>query len=123
MKKICLRSTFADRIGAEALEDDESIDDDETTEVLIKYSIVAIAADTKARETFYLIEIIEEKREASTAETDEWGTNITGGQLNLRGQFFETESGYDRRYKLLNKEAIFFRESVVYPFVQLGGKK
>ena len=122
LKKICLRSTFADRIGAEALEDDESIDDDETTEVLIKDSIVALAAGTNARETFYLIKITEEEREASTAETDEWGTNITGGQLHLRGQFFETESGYDRRYKLLKKEAIFFRESVVYPFVQMEAK-
>ena len=55
LKKICLRSTFADRIGAEALEDDEFIDDDETTEVLIKDSIVALAAGTKACETFYLI--------------------------------------------------------------------
>ena len=122
LKKICLRSTFADRIGAEALEDDESIDDDETTEVLIKGSIVALAAGTKGCETFYLIKITEEEREASTAETDEWGTNITGGQLHLRGQFFETESGYDRRYKLLKKEAIFFRESVVYPFVQMEAK-
>ena len=89
LKKICLRSTFADRIGAEALEDDEFINDDETTEVLIKDSIVALAAGTKACETFYLIKITEEEREASTAETDEWGTNITGGQLHLRGQFLK----------------------------------
>ena len=117
LKKICLRSTFADRIGAEALEDDE------TTEVLIKDSIVALAAGTKARETFYLMKITEEEKEASIKETDKWGTKIKEGQLHLRGQYFEAESGYDTRYKLLKKEAIFFRESVVYPFVQMEAKK
>ena len=67
--KICLRSSFMDRIGAEALEDDEAIDND-TTEVLIKDSIVALAADTKACKTFYLMKITEEEKEASITETD-----------------------------------------------------
>ena len=121
LKKTCLRSSFIDRIGAEALEDDEAIDN-ETTEVLIKDSIVALAADTKACETFYLMKITEEK-EASITETDTQGKKIKEGQLHLRGQFFETDPCSDTRYRLLKKESIFFRESVVYPFVQMEAKK
>ena len=73
-----------DRICAEALEDDEAVDN-ETTEVLIKDSIVALAADTKACETFYLMKITEEEKEASITETDTWGKKIKEGQLHLRG--------------------------------------
>lgn len=122
LKQNCLRSTLEERIGAEAIEDDEFIDD-EVTEVLIKDSIVALAAGSKSRETFYLMKITVEETEASKSETDGWGTKVKEGQLHLRGQFFETKSGYDTRYKLLKKEAIFFRESVVYPFVQMEEKK
>lgn len=44
------------------------------------------------------------------------------GQLHLRGLFFERESGSDTKFKILKHEAIFFRESVLYPFVQLNNK-
>ena len=121
LKKIYIRTSFMDRIGAETLKDDEAIDN-ETTEVLIKDSIVVLVADTKACKTFYLMNITEEK-EASITETDAWGKKINEGQLHLHGQFFETEPDSDTRYRLPKKESIFFRESVVYPFVQMELKK
>ena len=69
------------------------------------------------------MKITQEEESANEEETDSWGTIVQPWQLHLRGLFFETLPGSDLKFKLIKKPAIFFRDSVIYPFVQLEAKK
>ena len=122
LQQICLRSSTLERIGVE-LEEDEPVHDEPAADVLLKDVVVALAAEKKARETFYLMKITQEEEQASKDEKYGWGTFIKAGQFHLRGLFFESVPGSDRKFNLIQKEVIFFRESIVYPFVQLEASK
>ena len=68
------------------------------------------------------MKVIQEEMEAEENEINQWGTKIIEGQLHFRGMYLETLSGSDTRYEIVQKEAIFFKESVVYPMVHLETK-
>ena len=118
-----MRSRFKDYIGMEEEPDDENEEEHEEEDSLQLGILVALAADVKAIEAFHLIEITAEENIAPYDEKDKWGNHVKSGQLHLRGLFFERESGSQTRYKKIKKEAFFFRESVVYAFVQLVARK
>ena len=85
LKKICLRSSIMERISAEIQNPEDAIDDTPAADALLKDVAVALAAEKKAHETFYLMNIIQEEEWAEKDETDAWGTEIRAGQLHLRG--------------------------------------
>ena len=120
---ISLRSSFKDYIGMEEEPDAENEEEHEEEDALQLGTVVALAADVKAIEAFHLIEITAEENIAPYDEKDKWGNHVKSGQLHLRGLFFERESGSQTRYKKIKKEAFFFRESVVYAFVQIVARK
>ena len=82
-----------------------------------------MAAEKKSPETFYLMKITEEEQSKEEDHMDDYGHRVKKGVKHLQGVFFERECGSDKRYKLTKKRAFFYRESIVYPFVQLGHKK
>ena len=114
-----LRASVKDYIGIDEQEDAEKEEEHEEEDPLQLGTVVALAADVKAIEAFHLIEITAEERFAKCDETDRWGQRVKSGQLHLRGLFFERESGSQTKYKNINKQTFFFRERVVYAFVQL----
>ena len=76
LKKNCLRSAYVSDIGAEIEDDGEEHDQDEQLDVLLEGTVVALAADKKAYETFYLIQVTQEECPAQEDETDAWGKTI-----------------------------------------------
>ena len=90
--------------------------------LIVMDKIVALATSKVASELFYLMKVTQEEMEADEDEINQWGTKIIEGQLYFRVMYLEILSGSDTRYKIVQKEAIFFKESVVYPIVHLETK-
>ena len=55
--------------------------------------------------------------------TDKWGRCVKGGQAYLTGLFLERDSGSDTKYRLVKKDVFFYKESVIYPFIQMEATK
>ena len=84
------------------------------------HTIVALAAEKKSPEVFYLIKIAKEYDTKDYNDTDDYGHTMKKGQL---GVFFERNSVSDKTYKLTTKHAFFSKESIVYPFMQMKSTK
>ena len=74
LKRNCLRSDVAD--SADMEDDEENDEEAEQVDVLVATTVVALAADKKSFETFYLIEITQEESPAMKDETDHWGKSV-----------------------------------------------
>ena len=63
--------------------------------------------------------------ESTTSVSDDYGHIVTPGQKYMQGHFLEQVSDQitSKAYKLTDKETIFYRESVVYPFVNVTEEK
>ena len=98
--------------------------DDETDDCLLPGSICAIAADRTSIDRFWLIKI-NSQLQATEKVFDDYGHTIIQGQSYLLGQYLESINSNNKGhvYKLMEKTAIFSKESVVYPFVQLSPTK
>ena len=122
LNKTCLRSQFDDYTGIEKRDEGEVEEETDVNSLCID-SVVALAASKKSLDPFYLIKITQEECPADEDGKDSWGKKVMKGQLHLRGQFYEKQPGSDTKYRIQKKDAIFFRESVVYPCVQLEHRK
>jgi len=122
LNKTCLRSQFDDYTGIEKRDEGEVEEETDVNSLCID-SVVALAASKKSLDPFYLIKITQEECPADEDGKDSWGKKVMKGQLHLRGQFYEKQAGSDTKYRIQKKDAIFFRESVVYPCVQLEHRK
>ena len=106
-------------------------------EMLVRDTVVALAADPKSCESFYLIKITEEEKEKMEAVEDGFGHIIKKAMKHLEGVFLERKYDSDNLYTIQKKpksenlytiqkkpkSAFFFRESVVFPSVHLESKK
>ena len=63
--------------------------------------------------------------ESTTSVCDDYGHIVTPGQKYMLGHSLEQVSGpiTSKIYKLIDKETIFYKENIVYPFVNVTEKK
>ena len=115
LNKVSLRSdTLVFEGESEAIED-----------FLLSQSYCAVAADQKSKDTIWFIKITN-KSSAIDSMSDDYGNKIAPDQQYLEGHFMEETvsllKGYT--YKLNEKKkTFFFKETVVYPFVQFKETK
>lgn len=52
--------------------------------------------------------------------TDDWGQNIAPGQAFIEGRYFlhQYSGRYESTYTFDKRKVFFFKESIVYPYVQ-----
>ena len=91
---------------------------------LLPGSVCALAAANNSVDTLWFVQIKGEF-ESTTSVSDDYGHIVTPGQKYMLGHFLEQVSDQitSKTYKLIDKETIFYRESVVYPFVNVTEKK
>ena len=102
-------------------------DSDESTSVtdlLTENVVVAVAAESKSIDNIWFIQF---KRciTNDTPSTDDYGHVIPAGVNFLCGHFLEREykSTHATLYKISKKKTFFYKESVLYPFVQVEPTK
>ena len=122
LNKQNLRFNFTDP-GIDGDNDDDEMNESATNEILLPGTIVALAAEKKSTNTFYLIKVSRKNGAKQYDDADDYGKMITRGHKHLEGHFFEKICGSDRRYKLSKKTSFFYRESVVYAFIQMEETK
>ena len=91
-------------------------------EMLVRNTIVALAADPKSHESFYLIKITEEKTEDMKNRIRHL---IKNGMTPLDGVFLKRKFNPDNLYtpSKKSKSAFFFRESVLFLSLQFESEK
>ena len=91
---------------------------------LMPESICAVAADQQSSDTVWFIKI---EGESITKEEicDDYGVKVGLGQKYLYGKFLEKEGTCrgGQKFKLMRKTTFFYKESVVYPFVNFDYRK
>ena len=105
----------------------EVIGEEDVDGFITQGSYVAIAAHQKSTENIWFIKVNEVKLCSSQEQVDDYGHIIPAGTTYLPGNFLERTS-YETKsvtYKMLNhKVTYFYKESVVFPFVNFAeGKK
>ena len=116
LNKTSLRSDFA--LEEPVITDED--DDKRVNEFLLPGSICAIAADTKSIDTVWFVKIVCEQ-DAEEDVVDDYGFRVALGQRYLKGHYVEQSkcTNKGREFKVAHKKVTyFFKESVVYPFVQ-----
>ena len=116
LKKVTLRSTSTP-VSSDSGSSDHN-------EFILPGSICALAADQKSPDTVWFIKI--DERIVPTAEmTDDYGHKVIQGQVCFKGRYLEKDSTSrkEQSFKLMNKFAFFFKDNVVYPFVNFTEKK
>ena len=93
--------------------------------MLVRDAVVALSADPKSCESFYLIKIIEEENEKTEDVEDGFAHVIKKGMKHLEWVFLERKFDPDNLYVIHKKpkSVCFFSESVVFLSVQLESKK
>ena len=91
---------------------------------LLRGSVCALAAANNSGDTLWFAQIKREF-ESTTSVSDDYGHIVTSGQKYMLGHFLEQVSDQitSKTCKLIDKERIFYSESVVYPFVNITDKK
>ena len=89
---------------------------------LSKDLVVAVAAADNSLDTVWFVKIIEEMRTDKNAVKDKYGNTIQAGQPFLSGHFLES-TRHPNYYTESKKTTYFYKESVVYPCVQVEHTK
>ena len=127
LKQTCLRSGMVgiENLGIEFDDDiDEVQKEQAASEVLVPDTVVALVADSKSHKSFYFIKTTEEEQQKLEDATDGYGYVVKKGVKHFEGLFFERKFDSDKVYTLNEKKrAFFYKESVVFPSVQLKPRK
>ena len=93
----------------------------EASKYLLPGSVCAIAVRNNTSDTVWFISVTKQS-EATKIAIDDYGFAVQPGQHYVEGHFIELTktSSKGRFYTPASKVAFFFKESVVYPFVQLS---
>ena len=86
-------------------------------------TVVALAADSSSIDTVWFANVVKVCL-SQKDEKDDYGNTIRVGHKHIHGHFLEkisTSTGH--HFKLSKKVTFFYKESVVYPFVQLTETK
>ena len=84
----------------------------------------AVAADKSSPDTVWFIQV-KDSYNASVQMTDDYNNIIAAGMDYVEGKFLEKLHVVQKGtlYKLSKKKTYFFKDSVVYPFVQFTTAK
>ena len=94
---------------------------DETVanEFIVPGTVVALAADLSSIDIVWFVEIVKVCL-SQEDEKDDHGHTIRDRHEHVHGQFLEkTSTSTGHHFKLSKKVTFFWKESVVYPFIQL----
>ena len=96
----------------------------DVTDFLVEGTICAVAADAASSDTVWFIRISND----SVAEQnvcDDYSHHIKAGQHYVEGHYLERESTSikGQTFNLMKLKVYFYKESVVYPFVQHEQKR
>jgi len=102
----------------------EDSDDHDISDFLMADTYCAVAADETSSDTNWFIKVKDSYCEQEQ-KTDDYNNIITPGMDYIEGKFMEKVHIEPKGtlYKLSKKKAYFFKESLVYPFVQFTGAK
>ena len=91
---------------------------------LLPRSVCALAAANNYVDTLWFA-LMKGEFESTTSVYDDYGHIVTPGQKYMLGHFLEQVSGHitSKTLKLIDKEMIFYRESLVHVFVNVMEKK
>ena len=114
-----------ENLGIEFDDIDEEKKKEVAAEKLIRDTVVALAANPKSLDYFYLIKITEEQKEKTEDVEYGFGQVIKKGTKHFEGMFVERKFDSDNIYSISKKlkSAFFFKDSVVSPSVELELKK
>ena len=102
---------------------DEPCEND-SCEFLIADTYCAVRPDKTSSDSLWFIKV-KDSCETNVEVVDDYGNIVAPGLSYIEGRFMEKvdilSKGY--LYKLSKKRTFFFKESVVYPFVQFAGHK
>ena len=92
-------------------------------EFLVPGSFCAVAADRKSIDLVWFVKM--ENEFEPSEEVDDYGHKVPAGQSCIRGSYLEKTSTNKNgdNYKLMTKIVYFYKESVVYPFVNFEKQK
>lgn len=112
LNKIYLRSDVVES-------NHEENDSNTSEEFILPGSYCAVAPDSSSQDSLWFIKIVDTV-ETNVEITDDYGNRIAPGLSCIEGRFLEKveASAKGFLFKLSKKKTYFFRESVVYPFVQ-----
>ena len=84
-------------------------------------SVVAILADAGSMDTVWFIKVIKNECISNGKDTDDYGHSIIAGARYITGNFPERTSYLTAQqvFRLSKKVTFFYKESVVYPFVNI----
>ena len=118
LKKIQLRSEILPFEGHNEEVDDGSED------FLLPDTYCAVAPDRSSPDSLWFIKV-KDSFQASVQMTDDYGNIIALGLNYIEGKFMDKVDTLAEGflYKLSKKKTYFFKESVVYPFVQFTANK
>ena len=98
--------------------------EDASDDFLLADTFCAVAPDESSPETLWFMKV-KDSFELAVEMIDDYENVIAPGLPYIEGRFMEKvdvlAKGY--LYKLSKKKRFFFKESVVYPFVQFTGHK
>ena len=80
-------------------------------------SVVAVAADDNSPDTFWFVIIEGEEDQRDTPTKDQYGNQVPAGQPFLTGRYLE-RGRHPNIYCRSKRTLYFYKESIVYPFVQ-----
>ena len=120
LNKITLRSEILPPENTE--DEDPSLCDETVLEFAQEGTVCAIPADEKSSETVHFMKIIGQHINSSCSEylTDDWGETISPGQAYIEGRYYLPKHSRknDSVYTLDKRKVFFYKESILYPFVQ-----
>ena len=108
-----------ENLGIDFYDLDEKKQEEVAAEMLARGSLVALAVDPKSCESFYLVNITEEKKEKTEYVEDGFSQVIKKWMKHLEWVFLERKFDSDNLYTVPEKpkSSFFFIESMVFPLV------
>ena len=100
--------------------------DQNTSHFIVEDSYVAFVADTSSVDTLWFVKIVNTSCIGNGNDSDDYGHTIPIGTHYLKGHFMEKTAHSTKThqtYSLSKKTTYFYKESVVYPFVQFEESK
>lgn len=106
----------------------EEVSDEAVSEFVSVDTYVAVAASVSSIDTVWFIKVKEVNRiDHDNISVDSFGFKIAPSIMHLSGYFLEKDEKKTTRkenvYKLSKKETYFFKESIVYPYVNILEEK
>lgn len=138
LNKIHLRSSKAlpvsqtkqvdsDESGSDSDDEDDVVENEDKSDSQTAHdficpdSIVAVAADERSADTIWFIKVLENECVECVDVKDDYENVVVRGESFFKGHFLEMikEKKSHKVFKLSSKITFFYKESVIYPFINM----